>query len=154
MTDLSDLFAEQQSNIINWQGMSTYGLFEFDEVPSRFQLRFVSAKDSPVQGIRLKTTGGVVEINGQQNSEVVLWEDSAPDVIEVSIRIDDQATSRTLKLWNVWRVGLDVTQAWVGNAAIQIDGDPSSGSFSLHCSDGQGEPNFRDLVLDVQVLEV
>lgn len=152
MTDLSDQFAEQRSNIIQLDGSPTYGLFEFDEIPLHMELTFIAAKTSPVQGIRLRMTGGNLEVNGEQSSEVVLWEDTAPKVVNVDVRADDRARNTTLKLWNVWRGGMDVTQAWLGNAAIQVDGDPSSGSFRFRCSDGQGEPNFDDLVVQVHIL--
>ena len=80
----------------------------------------------------------------------MLWRDTAPESVTVDVRSGDGGAS-VLKLWNVWRGGRDVTQAWLGNAAIQVDGDPASGSFRMRCSDGEGEPSFEDLVVDVDL---
>ncbi|MGH3351032.1 MAG: hypothetical protein ACRDPS_10235 [Nocardioides sp.] len=150
MTDLSELFAEQQTNVIDWNGTVIYGLFEFNEVPTGVRLTFASAAESPVQGVQLRIRGGVLEANGVEGEDIVLWRDSAPSSVVVSVRRRGRGKT-SLKLWNVWRGGHDVTQAWLGNSAIQVEGDPASDSFRLRCSDGQGEANFDDLVLDVEL---
>lgn len=151
MADLSDCFAEQRSNVINWRGVPTFGLIEFDELPSQVALTFITAKAHPVQGVRLKMQNGALAVNGHKASNIVLWRDSAP----LSVRIDVEAARRenaVLKLWNVWRGGLGVTQAWLGNAAIQVDGDLASGTFHICCSDGEGAPSFDDLVVLVETV--
>jgi hypothetical protein len=148
MPDLSDVFAEQQSNVIEWNGAPVYGLYEFNDIPGHIRVAFMKAKLSPVQGVQLRIRGGVLVVNGQAAEDVTLWRDSAPDTVEVDVR--PNARGRTsLKLWNVWRGGRDVTQAWLGNAAIQVDGDPGTGNFVLRCSDGHSEPTFDDLVVAV-----
>lgn len=149
MADLSELFAEQQSNVIDLGGTPTYGLIEFDDVPAQIRLTLVAAKGNPSQGVQLRIRRGTLLINGHELTDAVLWHDSAPSNVIIDIRATGRAKPE-LKLWNVWRGGLDVTQAWLGNSAIQIEGDPASGSFRLHCSDGQGEPDFSDLVVEVE----
>lgn len=47
MTGLSELFAEQQTNVIDWNGPQIYGLFEFNEVPSRTRLTFATSVEAP-----------------------------------------------------------------------------------------------------------
>lgn len=81
--------------------------------------------------------------NGREASDVVLWRDSAPASVSIELRPKDAAKPE-LKLWNVWRGGFDVTQAWSGNAAIQVAGDLASRSFLIPCGDGQGDPTFDD----------
>lgn len=149
MTDLSDIFAEHQSNVIDWHGTPTFGLIEFDEVPTQIRLTFLAAKERPVQEVQLRIRRGTLLVNGHEASDVVLWRDSAPESLSIDVRAKGPRKPE-LKLWNVWRGGLDVTQAWLGNAAIQIDGDPASGSFRIRCSDGQGEQSFDDLVVEVE----
>jgi hypothetical protein len=149
MTDLSEIFAEQQSNLIYWNGKPLYGLLEFDQLPSRIRLTFVSAKESPVQGVQFRIRGGTLLANGKESADIVLWQDTAPRNISIDVRRSGRGTA-SLKVWNVWRGGLGVTQAWLGNAAIQVEGQPNSGSFRMLCSDGQGEPSFDDLIVDVQ----
>ena len=89
-------------------------------------------------------------VNGSESNDIVLWQDVAPVTVEVTISTHGRGRLE-LKLWNVWRGGMDVTQAWLGNAAMQIDGDPTSGSFRIQCSDGDGEPSFDDLVVAIDV---
>lgn len=149
MTDLSEMFAEQQSNVIDWNGTPVYGLVEFAELPSRLRLSFVSGKQIPAQGVQLRMRGGTLVANDQESADIVLWQDTAPQNVSIEVRRGGRGKPE-LKLWNVWRGGLDVTQAWLGNAAIQIEGEPASGSFQIHCSDGQGEPSFNDLILEVE----
>lgn len=56
---------------------------------------------------------------------------------------------RSLRIWNAWRDN-DLTQAWLGNAGMRvIPGE--GGSLTLRCSDGEGEPDFDDLVAEVRV---
>lgn len=57
-----------------------------------------------------------------------------------------------LKLWNIWRGsmgGVDVTQAWLGNAGMRIEQSASGKELLLHCSDGEGPVEFSDL--DVRI---
>lgn len=150
MTDLSDLFSAQQTNVVNWHGSTIHGLFEFDELPAGLTLTFLAAKQSPAQGLQLRLQGGTLVANGKEGSDLVLWRDTAPSTVEIAIRPGGRAKS-ALKLWNVWRGGHGATQAWLGNAAMQIEGDPAAGRFCLRCSDGRGEPTFDDLVVEVAV---
>lgn len=150
MSDLSQLFAEKHSNSLEWNGSSVYGLYEFDALPESLVIEFLSAKDSPVQGIHLRIKGGRLVVGETEAEDIVLWHDSAPNIVEVKVK-SDQGAVPNLKMWNVWRGGLDVTQAWLGNAAIEVKGNPQSGRFTLQCSDGEGEPTFDDLVVAVTV---
>lgn len=150
MPDISELFAEQQTNFIEWNGLRLFGLLQFDVMPSRLQINFISSISVPVQGLQIRMRGGTVLVNGIESDGVVLWRDSAPGSVEVEVRPRSESKS-SLKIWNVWRGCLDVTQAWLGNAAMQIEGDTKSGRILLRCSDGHGEPNFDDLVAEVLV---
>lgn len=118
-------------------------------IPAAVRVSFASGTESPVQGVQVRMRGGTLEADGAEGKDLVLWRDTAPTAVTVNIRRRGRGEP-SLKLWNVWRGGGDVTQAWLGNGAIQVDGDPSADSFRLLCSDGHGDPNFEDLVLDVE----
>lgn len=148
VTDLSSTFAAQQSNVIEWNGMTLYGLYEFDSVPEQVRLEFLGSKSQPVQGLQLRVRGGVLEIDGVEATDFVLWTDTAPQSVAVAVRPTGRGKP-TLKLWNIWRGGLGVTQAWLGNAAIQVEGSADPTHVVLRCSDGEGEPDFDDLVVGV-----
>ncbi|MFH7324190.1 hypothetical protein [Aeromicrobium sp. HA] len=147
MTDLSATFAEQQSNVIEWKGMTLHGLLEFESVPDQLRLQFLAFKPRPVQGVQLRCRGGELEIDGVKATDFVLWTDTAPQTVTVTVHATGRST--TLKLWNVWRGGLDVTQAWLGNSAIQVDRSDEPTALVLRCSDGEGEPDFEDLVVGI-----
>lgn len=146
MPDLSDRFAEEQSNVIEWYGRPIYGLYEFDVIPGSIVIEFVSARTQPVQGVELRMRGGTMIVNDIESNDLVLWQDTAPARVEIDIRMQPSGKPK-LKLWNVWRGGYGVKQAWLGNAAIQVEDDPETGRVILRCSDGRGEPDFDDLVV-------
>lgn len=147
--DLATAFAEQRSTAIDWNGVRVHSLVQFDEVPSGMTLTFVSGKTDPVQGVELRMRGGTLLVNGHESADIVLWWDTAPPEVRVEVRTYGRQPP-VLKLWNIWRGSRDVTQAWLGNAGIRIEGDPASGRFCIRCSDGLGEPSFDDLVVDIE----
>lgn len=145
--DLSALFAEQQANQIDWDG-PLYSLYELPSEASGLTIRFLSAKSQPPQGLRLKVRGGTFEVDSTAADDLVLWQDSAP--ADVLVRIAWKAKgARSLRIWNAWRVN-DVAQAWLGNAGMRVTREERE-VFLLRCSDGEGDPDFDDLVAEVHV---
>lgn len=141
---ISKLFEEARSPCVGWEGDSLYGLYEFP-APDSFEVEFLSSIDAPVQGLTLKVYGGVLEIEGVEAQEMLLWCDTAPPKIPVTVRLEP-GKSAILKIWNVWRGrvgGHDVTQAWLGNAGMRID--QKCNQISLACSDGEGPVDFGNL---------
>lgn len=146
------MFEEKRSSIMGWNGITIYGLFEFKVIPERFELRFLSAKEFPVQGIHLRVKGGTLAVNDCESSNIVVWQDTAPQRVDVQVRALRKGAR--LMLWNIWKESAGVTQAWLGNSALQVDVDSSRGFLKLRCSDGVGEPDFEDLIVEVGVLDV
>ncbi len=105
----------------------------------------MKSKETPISGLRLKATKGKIEVNGQQHSEIVLWADTSPEdvLITTSCKSDCE-----LKAWNVWRID-DLTQAWVGNAGLVVD--EHDHSITLRCSDGVGDVDFDDFVVQIEL---
>lgn len=144
MSDLSDMFAERQTNVLEWEGGLVYGLYEFPRMPERFTVEFTSWKNDPIQGLNFKMRGGVMSVNQVETDDLLLWRDTAPDRVEVQVRPEAEAKT-SLKVWNVWRGGSDVTHAWLGNAAMRVE--EKRDRVDLHCSDGEGPPTFDDLIV-------
>jgi hypothetical protein len=138
---LADRFADAQSPVIDLDGDRVFAVYEFDRLPEHLIVRFITAKDLPVQGILLKIRGGLLEANGTEASDLLLWRDTAPK--EVEIRVARKGAKSSLKVWNTWRVGRDVTQAWLGNAGMRVEA--SERQVRLRCSDGVGPVCFGDL---------
>jgi len=143
--DLASLFAEQQTNQIDWEG-PLYSLYELPTDTAEMTIRFVAATAHPAQGLRLKVRGGTFEIDSTTADDVVLWQDTAPNEVRVLIKWKPKG-SRSLRIWNAWRVK-EVTQAWLGNAGMRVTAS-EDGSLVFHCSDGEGDPDFDDLVAEV-----
>jgi hypothetical protein len=145
--DLASLFAEGQTNQIDWDG-PLYSLYELPTGANELTIRFLSATAHRPQGLRLKVRGGTFEVESTATDDLVVWQDTAPAEVRVGIRWKSKG-ARGLRVWNAWRIG-DVTQAWLGNAGMRVRvGD--DGVFEFRCSDGEGEPDFNDLIADVLV---
>jgi hypothetical protein len=142
--DLARAFADQQSNIIDWDG-PLYSMYELSTNATELTVRFVSAIEQPVQGLRLKVRGGTFEIDSTSANDLVLWHDTAPEIVRVRIRWKSRG-ARSLRIWNAWRIN-NVTQAWLGNAGMRVEGNESTLTF--RCSDGEGAPDFGDLIAEV-----
>jgi hypothetical protein len=50
-------------------------------------------------------------------------------------------------VWNCWEVN-GVMHAWLGNAGMRVERTPN-GAIQLRCSDGDGVPDFEDLVVRI-----
>ncbi|WP_225007164.1 hypothetical protein [Novosphingobium percolationis] len=148
---LMTLFQEAEAAQIDWGGQQLFALVE-TPAQSDFELVFVRAKECPVQGINLKCMNGTLAIEGVEATEMVLWNDTAPEKIQVQVKPKSTDVPR-LKIWNVWRGkvgGVDVKQAWLGNAGMRIE--QVSEQTRICCSDGMGEVDFSDLVVDLRFL--
>lgn len=141
-TDLATIFAEQQTNRIDWCGGPLYSLYELPTDSSEMRIRFVAFRACPPQGLRLRVRGGSLDIDGETADDIVLWTETAPVEVRASITWKSRG-ARSLRMWNVWRMG-EVTQAWLGNAGMRVT--TNNGTLLLRCSDGEGEPDFEDLI--------
>jgi hypothetical protein len=107
-------------------------------------VRRLAATTSPVQGLRLKAVKGRIEVNGQDHPEIILWADTSPPVLDLAVAC---ANGCELKCWNVWKYG-DIVQAWIGNAGMHVA--EADGRVTLACSDGVGDADFADLVVELE----
>jgi hypothetical protein len=143
---LSELFEAARAPVVEWEGAPLHGLYQFDDSPEEMQIEFLKAESSPVQGLSLGIEGGVLSVNGIEAEDMVLWHDTAP--ITVSVRVIAKPNEKPiLKMWNVWRAGRDVTQAWLGNAGMRIE--ETGNQLLLRCSDGEGPIDFSNLEVRV-----
>lgn len=147
MVDLSKIFAEKRASEIEWGG-PLFSLYELPADVRGLRIQFVARASDLRQGIRLKIRGGKLEANGVSGSDLVIWEDASPGVVDVQVRWTS-STGRSLRVWNCWEVN-GVMHAWLGNAAMRVDA-PSPRVLVFRCSDGHGEPVFDDLVVRISV---
>jgi hypothetical protein len=110
----------------------------------KFLIRRLKVKEKPLQGIRLKIKKGEIFVNDKTLSDVILWANTSPDLIEIHIKSKKDCE---LIIWNEWQID-NLTQAWVGNAGIHIvNGEKVT---KLECSNGIGDVDFTDLVVEIE----
>lgn len=154
MKALADVFAAAQQPSLEWEGETAYAVYEIVPAPEALVVRFLKAAAAPVQGLTLKATGASLVVNEVEASEIVLWRDTAPDEVIVRVR-PAPGNSVRLKVWNVWRAtmgGVEVTQAWLGNAGMRVEAVDPERRILLRCSDGQGPVDFTDLEVSLTLL--
>lgn len=146
MTKLSDLFQASSGAPIDWEGQRVQMMYELNaEVDQDLEIRFKDLSPARPQGLRLRARGGVLDVNGSRLEDVVLWSDSAPEVVNVKLVPAKGKGPMNVRLWNTWRDAAGTMHAWIGNAGMLVE-HHDDGSTDLRCSDGFDEPTFDDLV--------
>lgn len=143
---LSSLFQKSKGAPIEMNGHSVQPIFQISIKDKRqdFLIRRLKATKSPIPGLRIKAVKGEIEVNGQRHPEMILWADTSPESVAVSVL---SKSGCELKIWNVWRVD-NIAQAWVGNAGLLIS--KTGKVITLECSDGVGEVDFSSLVIQLE----
>lgn len=144
--NLSELFSKSRASQIDWGG-DLYSMYTLPTDATVVRLAFISSSAPLRQGIRLKSSGGSILVNDQSLQDVVLWEGSAPAVVEMRLQWEG-SLNRSLRVWNCWERN-GVTDAWTGNSGMRVE-VREHGVFILQCSDGDGDPDFSDLVVEIQ----
>lgn len=130
---------------IEMNGHIIIPIFQMKLPPGRknFVFRRLKSSSASVTGLRIKAVKGEIEVNGQCHPEIILWADTSPESVPLSVV---SKSSCDLKIWNVWRAD-DVVQAWVGNAGLVVS--QAEGSIKLECSGGDEGVNFSSLVVQI-----
>ena len=143
---LSDMFADAQNPCLDWEGEPAFAIYEMP-ASQGLVVELLRSKASPVQGLSLKAYGGVLRIDDVESPHMLIWADTAPERVTVSFKPWEGREAK-LKIWNIWRGkvgGVDVTQAWLGNAGMRIEEAADGKELLLRCSDGEGPIDFGDL---------
>lgn len=141
------MFTARQTNLIDWDG-PLYNAYDISPQTDRYEVRRVSTDSDYRQGFRIKVRGGTMRINAREVRDAILWEDTAPDSLEVLITWGGGA--RSIRVWNVWERN-GVTQAWLGNAGMRVV--QTDNALRFDCSDGEGPPRFVNLIVEMAMLE-
>jgi hypothetical protein len=95
------------------------------------------------QGISL-STDGCFEVNNQRGKRVVLWYDTAPREVFLTVHTKKGECS----LMNVWDHGDGVMHKGHNGAAMIVEELPSGRRY--HCNDGFPDDDFDDLVFRLE----
>lgn len=146
MPSFEDLFLESKGQPVEYKGRTIQMV---DRVPigssALIRLIFESADADWRQGVSLATDGNF-EVNGQKiEKSVVLWQDSAPEEVTLSVA----SKKGELQVKNVWDVGDGTMHSWHNGAAMIVEGDELNRRYL--CNDGRADDDFNDLVFRLEV---
>ncbi len=143
---LSEKFQSTMGQPVEIEGRNAYPIYVLElEKEKRVTVKWVSTQSRLKQGIQIRIDKGVIEVNGEKLSNIILWEDTSPDVVQLRCIPKKHAK---LKVWNVWEVDGE-THAWVGNSGIEIS--ELDHKVRLRCSDGSDDVNFQNVVVELAV---
>ena len=147
---LADRFDEAKGAPIDYSGRSLHKSLKLPvSTGDSLELRFLRSSDRPVQGVGLKCENCRVKIAGIVAASAALWRETASD--HVAIDIVNARNAAQLILFNQWRDEKHgSTMYHLNNAAMEIVEQPDA-ALLLRCSDGWGEPDFQDLVVELRV---
>src|SRR5262249_34485511 len=112
----------------------------------RFTIEFLSWTSELVQGLTLRTKRGLLEVNDVESSVISLWMDTAPAVVDVECLTSGR--DGLLMVSNRWVRPDGVKDEWTNNAGMLVE--DSGNRVLLHCSNGYGEPDFDNLVVELR----
>ncbi|MEE1926463.1 hypothetical protein V0R50_31075 [Pseudomonas sp. 148P] len=141
----SSIFQRTFGKPIDYEGRSVCQIYvkKIQLGVNKIKISRLNASLETEVGLRLKVVKGELEINGERSSDFVLWSDTCPEVVNVSVFAKKGCE---LRVWNVWRAG-DVVQAWVGNSGIILSEEHDG--VVLECSDGAGDIDFSSLIVKI-----
>lgn len=143
---LSSRFIKAKTGEIEHAGCKVSQMFAHPVVDgSVFSLEILDFKPLPRQGLRLRVKNGLICINEEKSSDIVLWASTCPPIVKGVVIA--RAPSE-LRVWNVWAVD-DAVCAWTGNSGILIKTE--DGFFSLNCSNGVGDVDFSDMTIKISL---
>ena len=113
---------------------------------SNIRITFLSTKSDWKQGICLDTKGKFIIEGEVVPKATVLWEYTAPKVVEMSVESKD----KQLLVWNSWGKEDGTTHYWHNGGAMYAERLENETIY--HCNDGIADDDFDDLVFKLEIL--
>jgi hypothetical protein len=160
MIDFTTLFRRSGGEPVIYEGREIQPSFWLPvSRGEELQLTLKSSARAPVQGLqvvarakrgKVNDTRCKVEIAGRTGTDFVLWTPTAPR--ESRVKIIEAPAGSQVGVWNVWQHPRHETMLYgVNNAGMRIE-VRSPDHWVLECSDGVGDPDFTDLVVELRKL--
>lgn len=144
--NLSERLAEAKGAPVDVGGRPIHGIFRRKVQPDeQIRLTWCRSTSATVQGIRLKVKRGTMVVGTEKLSDVVLWSDTSPSVVELLCKT---RKPEDLLVWNCWRDENDTTQAWIGNSGMDVRNENDRQVLIL-CNSGS-DVTFEDLIFRMQ----
>jgi len=131
---------EGRNDVIRWDVL---------EIKKEQDLRvtIISTNSKYKQGIRIAIDAGegYVEVNGQKSKGIQLWQDTAPEIVELKC----SASEGLLSVYNIWDMGRgNESQSHTSGMLIEKDGE----KIIYKCNDFGHETNFDKIVFSIEKL--
>jgi hypothetical protein len=111
-------------------------------------LRFLSFTTEYIQGLRISAEQCQLTVERFTGKEIVLWTDSAPEQVRLEV-VKSKKRARVGFL-NVWKDREHETMMYALTSSAMRVSRTDDGELVLRCSDGSGEPEFDDLVVQIR----
>jgi hypothetical protein len=148
---LIDRFVRARSNEIEYRGRRVYAAYKLEQIPpgAVLGIRWIQAKSNPVQGLQLHSRPGSLKIEGHTAKHIIVWRDTAPDHITAQVVGTPRSKPVDIVIRNTWRTSAGSMASSQGNAGMVVE--RIEAEAVLNCSDGEGPPQFDDLVVAIAV---
>jgi hypothetical protein len=148
LVDFTPLFESSADGTITYDGLVLHRRFTLGVAEGEVVgIRFLSFTTDYIQGLRVSAHNCQVSVERFTGTELVLWTDTAPE--RVKLVIVRARNGAALSLINVWKDRRHQTMLYaLTSSAINV-GRSETDAVVLRCSDGSGEPEFDDLVVQV-----
>ena len=118
----------------------------------RFGIVFEEFNSNWRQGIRLIVPTGSIVVQGLGSAKgIVLWQDTAPEKVEIGIQLKSVRPA-DLVIYNVWHTGRGGIQHGHNGAAMRKE-ELADGSIRYWCNDGYPDDDLDDIVFRMKKLE-
>ena len=142
MPNFEELFLESKGKPIEYNGKEVRMMDEFPvKNGDTFTLSMEKYNSEWKQGIYLETKGFFLVNKQKIKNTIVLWQDSAPEIVEFELSLKK---TESLMVKNVWDAGDGVMHSWHYGSGIIIE-DFANGK-RYYCNDGHPDDNFDDIV--------
>ena len=148
MTTFFEAFVQSKGQPIEYEGRRVQLSYWFPvSAGDRVLIKFLRSVPTPVQGLGVTGERCQLRVESTTSKNLVLWTDTAPREVEMSV-VKAKRGAR-LGVMNQWRdTKYGTSLMGLNNAAMEVQPQPD-GSVLLRCSDGSGEADFNDLVVEL-----
>ena len=144
---LDSLFWKSKGGAVEFRGRTVSRIFKRRVRPHEVvTVRFIRSISEPAQGLLFRIPGGTLRILNDSIKDLSLWSDTFPGEDTL---VCETKRPNTLKIWNAWRSPNGKAIYWIHESGILIE-EPSPTTVVLRCSDGIGDANFEDLVVELE----
>ena len=144
---LDSLFWKSKGGAVEFRGRTVSRIFHRTVQPQEaVTVRFIRSTSQPSQGLLFRLPGGTLRILNQSVKDLSLWSDTFPGEDTL---VCETKRPNTLKIWNAWRSPDGKAIYWIHESGILIE-EPSPATVVLRCSDGIGDADFDDLVVELE----